>query len=244
MDNSSDNVTGQASQENKQDPTESWISDLGSKNGLVREKAYDALQALGESALEPLVKALSNPIERIRWEANRLLEAIGIDWTKHADAATIDALIGDLNSKDGLVRVRARLALVAISRKAVDSLAKALDSKDQVCRWEAAKALGQIGDPAAITILIQSLEDEIFDVRWLASEGLIGIGRPVLAPLLHRLMKRPESIWLREGAHHIFHGIYTQDTASILKPVLNALENDETSLQIPLAAKVALDKLE
>jgi HEAT repeat protein len=244
MDNSAGNVTGQAKQENNQDTIESWISDLGGKNSLVREKAYDSLRALGDSALKTLVKALSNPNERIRWEANRLLDEIGVDWTKHADAETIDALIGDLNSKDGLVRVRARLALVAISRKAVDSLAKALDSKDQVCRWEAAKALGQIGDPAAITILIQSLEDEIFDVRWLASEGLIGIGRPVLAPLLHRLIKRPESIWLREGAHHILHGIYTEDTALILKSILDALESDETSLQIPLAAKVALDKLE
>ena len=42
---------------------------------------------------------------------------------------TINSLIADLGSKDGLVRVRARRSLVAIGGQVVGPLAKALASK-------------------------------------------------------------------------------------------------------------------
>jgi HEAT repeat protein len=69
---------------------------------------------------------------------------------------------------------------------------------------EAAKALGNIGGHQAIQALISALEDDRFEVRWEAAEALIKIGRDAVKPLLKALIKKSDSTWMREGAHHVF----------------------------------------
>jgi HEAT repeat protein len=223
----------------------SLIAELGSKDMRVRIKARQSLVAIGEPAVARLVKALSDPKEWVRWEAAKALGQIDVAWSSHADPATISALVTDLGSKDGLVRVRARLSLVAIGAQAVGPLVKALATKKQWIRWEAAKALGQIGSPAAAKALVRALEDEMFDIRWLAAEGLVVMGREALVPLLHALVERSDSEWLREGAHHVLHDLARgrPDLRDILQPVLAALEDIEPSLEVPVAAEIALNKL-
>jgi len=54
-------------------------------------------------------------------------------------------------------------------------LHKSKDPAEHV-RWEAAKALEAIGDPAAEDALVETLEDESDDVRWVAGEALIALG--------------------------------------------------------------------
>jgi HEAT repeat protein len=112
-------------------------------------------------------------------------------------------------------------------------------------RWEAAKALGQISDPRAAEALVRALEDEMFDVRWLAAEGLITLGCGALLPLLHALVERSDSEWLREGAHHVFYDLVKgrPDIKDILQPIMATLENVEPSLEVPFAAETALNKL-
>jgi len=111
-------------------------------------------------------------------------------------------------------------------------------------RWEAAKALSQIVDPAAVGVLVKTLEDKTFDLCWLAAEGLINIGKPSLVPLLHRLIEKTDSVWVREGAHHVFHDIHDPNLKLVLRPVLDALEDSDTHIQIPFAAEAALKSLE
>jgi HEAT repeat protein len=159
------------------------------------------------------------------------------------DPATMGALIADLGVKDGLVRERARQSLVAIGGPAVASLIEALADRNEQMRWEAAKALGQIGDPVSAYALVNALEDEVFDVRWLAAEGLIALGREALLPLLQALIERSDSPWLREGAHHILHNLCRGDLEEVLQPLLTALEDVEPSIEVPLAAGSALDAL-
>ncbi len=156
---------------------------------------------------------------------------------------TISSLIADLGSKYGSVRVKARRSLVAIGGQTVDHLVKALANKKQWVRWEAAKTLGQIGDPRATDALIEALEDKMFDVRWLAAEGLIAIGHKALVPLLQALTQDSDSVWLREGAHHVLHDMDRGHLDEMLRPVLAALENIEPSLEVPLVAEVALNAL-
>jgi HEAT repeat protein len=160
-----------------------------------------------------------------------------------AGPKTIPALIADLNSRDGLVRVKARKALVAIGHRSVKPLVKALASKKQWVRWEAAKTLSQIGDPAATQALIKALEDKNFDVRWLAAEGLDSIGQEAIVPLLQALEKHPDSSWLREGTHHVLHNLEGGHLNRTLNPVLLALEGFEPSVEAPLAAAKALNAL-
>jgi len=223
----------------------SLIVELGSKDGSVRIKARQSLVGIGDPAVAPLVKALSDPNELVRSEAAKALDEINVAWGSHADSATVSALLTDLGSKDGLVRVRARNSLVAIGEQAVGPLVKALAHRNQWVRWEAAKALGQISDATAAEALVRALEDEVFDVRWLAAEGLITLGRGALLPLLHALVERSDSEWLREGAHHVFHDLVKgrPDLKDLLQPVLATLEDVEPSLEVPFAAETALNKL-
>jgi HEAT repeat protein len=229
--------------DNSTDSVKSLIAELGSKDRKIRMNAHKSLVEKAESVVRPLVEAMSSPSERVRWEAGRILDEIDVPWRHHADAATVSFLIRDLGSKDGLVRVRARRALVTIGSKAVAALKVALTSKNASTRWEAAKALGQIGDAEATAALIMSLEDEMFEVRWLVAEALIAIGRPALVPLLRKLTEKPDLLWLREGAHHVLHGINTENIEEILLPVRNALEDIEAPLEVPFAAEAALKSL-
>ena len=222
---------------------ESLIADLGSKDRSVRLKARKSLMAIGEAAVVPLVEALGNEKEWVRLEVAKALGEINVPWGRHANKAIISALIADLGSKDGVVRVRARKSLVAIGKPAIDPLVEALASKKELIRWEAAKAIGQIGDPIATLALVRALEDEMFDVRWLAAEALITIGKKALVPLLKALTRHSDSLWLREGAHHVFHDLSDRKSVEVLRPVLTALEDSEPSVEVPQVANTALKAL-
>ena len=155
----------------------------------------------------------------------------------------VDSLITDLVCDDVILCQKARRQLVVMGHKAVPSLVEALGNKKYWVRWEAAKALAQIGDPTATAALIKALEDKEFDVRWLAAEGLINIGREAVAPLLEALIDNPKSIWLWQGAHHILHDMNRGDLDKVLRPVMNALEDVEPYVEVPVAARKALDTL-
>ena len=160
-----------------------------------------------------------------------------------ASKATISLLIADLASEDGIVRVKARQRLVDYRVRAVAPLIKALSNENCWVRWEAAKALSQIGSPSSIQALLKALEDKMFDVRWLAAEGLIRIGRKAIVPIVEALVKNSNSPWLYEGIHHVLHDMNKGNLGTVLRPVLLALEDTGQSLQVPLAARAALDTL-
>ena len=162
---------------------------------------------------------------------------------KNTTQANIKSLISDLTSKDGIVRVKARRQLVAYRARSVPYLIKAMSDESDWVRWEAAKALSQIGSPESIQALLEALSDKQFEVRWLAAEGLIRIGRKAIIPLLEALVKHSDSYWLREGIHHVMHDMNKGELRKVLRPVLVALESHEPSLTAPLAARVALNTL-
>jgi HEAT repeat protein len=161
---------------------------------------------------------------------------------------SIDILIKQLSDKDGQMREKARLTLVDIGKEATLPLTTLLTAKDQQTRWEAAKTLGGISDPVAIPSLINALEDNIFEVRWLASEALVGIGAVSIKPLLEKLRIGSDNLFLREEAHHVFKYILrdnpkANDLNAILKPVIDALDSSTAGVSTPAIAKKALEKL-
>ena len=172
----------------------------------------------------------------------------------------INLLIADLVNEDWTVRLRARRSLVAIGREAIVPLIEALASRNRWLRWEGAMALRDIGDPMAAPALVIALEDHEFDVRWLAADGLVVMGREALMPLLRALIERPHDVWLMEGAHHVLGHTVGRDIrsehhaadhpaqedlelAEMLIPVVDALEGLGPSLEVPLAARAALNRL-
>jgi len=144
---------------------------------------------------------------------------------RQAAAETISSLIADLASDDGVIRVKARYTLISSGAKAVKPLIKALADRNQWVRWKAAKALGQIGSSAATLALVKALEDRMFDVRWLAAQGLIPIGPEAIIPVLNALIERADSIWMREGAHHVLHDLAEGRLKEVLWPVVAVLED-------------------
>lgn len=163
--------------------------------------------------------------------------------TQHVNEgrSSIDRLAGNLSSRDGLERRRARNSLVRTGEPAVDTLIHLLsDDRRQIVRWEAASALGTIRDGRAAPALVHALEDEDGDVRWLAAEALISLRERALAPLFQALAHQAASVQLREGAHHVIKGMGRGWPAVVARPVLEALEQVDPELYVPRAARLAL----
>jgi HEAT repeat protein len=159
-------------------------------------------------------------------------------------ASAVAALIVELDSDNVTVRQRARLALTAIGATATPALAAALHDGSNRLRWEAAKALADIKDPAAAPALVQALEDREFGVRWLASEALLGLGVLSVEPVLRALMSRPQSFLLRQSARRLLRWLYDQEICrEQLEPVLDVLSGAEPEITVPVAAKAALAAL-
>jgi HEAT repeat protein len=90
---------------------------------------------------------------------------------------------------------------------------------------------------------VRTLEDEKSAVRWLAATALINLGRDALVPLLQGLEGHSESIWFREGAHHVLRSLVKDGLADEAIPVLEALENLEPCVEAPVAAFHVLEDL-
>ncbi len=106
-----------------------------------------------------------------------------------SDPESIQALVERLASPDGKARDVARSSLVRLGRPAVPTLVELLErAGERGCGehscWEAAKALAEIGDPAAAPAFVRALEHADAGTRWLAGEGLIDLGRDGLPVLL------------------------------------------------------------
>jgi HEAT repeat protein len=139
-------------------------------------------------------------------------------------------LIIELGSDNGLEREKARKALVAKGKDSLDYLMELLSHPRHIYRWEAVKTMEEIGDPDSIPMFIQALEDNKSDVRWIAAEGLIKLGSRSVEPLLKVLIEKSDSVFILEGAHHVFFDLDEKgelpDGFSIGK-LLSVLKNPE-----------------
>lgn len=170
------------------------------------------------------------------------------DMNNPADEASgsddsINRLIAGLADSNGLARLRARHSLVSIGASAVPALTEALSDRNWRVRWESAKALTEIADPSAVDALVAAMEDDRPGVRWIASEGVIALGSRGLVPLLRALIRRSGSAWFRLGAHHVLRALDRRGMARQVDPVLQALNSAEPSVEVPLAALEALDRI-
>ncbi|MHC5108929.1 MAG: HEAT repeat domain-containing protein [Planctomycetota bacterium] len=160
----------------------------------------------------------------------------------NASAEKIDQLVAELNSKDGVKRSAARNALVQMGPATIPALLIALrEGEHKRVRWEAAKSLVDIADPEAADGLIGALEDVDSDVRWVAGDALVALGRDGVKPLLKTLMGADVPGNVYKGAHHVLHELVKQDDlAGPLRPVLEAIDHWDPHVAVPRAADAAL----
>jgi len=159
---------------------------------------------------------------------------------------SIPTLVAQLSDDDGLVRKRARHTLALIGRPALSPLLELLESPVKRTRWEAAKALAEIGHPSSIPALLGLLSDRESDIRWLGAEGLIRIGPRSLRDVLLLLVERPDSTDVRRAAHHVFRELGSQNSVveELLTPVMGVLGETDPAGAIPPRAEEALEQLE
>jgi HEAT repeat protein len=206
---------------------------------LIKHLSYDSIISLVNKAQECIMSLRQTTYMNKRQKD--MGKGAAVD--NKPNKATLESLIADLGNKDEIIRVKARRRLVGCKARSVPSLIELLTDKNDWVRWEAAKALSQIGNPSSIQALLAALTDKSFEVRWLAAEGLIKIGRKAIIPSLIALENSSDSYWLREGVHHLLHDMNKRKPQKALQPVLKALEGPQPSLEVPLVAKAALDSL-
>lgn len=147
--------------------------------------------------------------------------------TQHSTDTKLKSLMEMLESKDGLVRQKARIALVELDGPAVIPLSDALmHSKLDQTRWGAAKALGEIVDIRSIPALVNALEDKNADVAWLAGVALRKFEKAAWKLLLQKLIESGvDSVRLRNGTRHVFSSQKEEGFNDLLEELMTALED-------------------
>lgn len=150
--------------------------------------------------------------------------------------------ISQLDSSDSELRQSARKSLTKFGKPAVPALAEALGSASEMRRWEAAKSLEAICDPAAVPALVEALTDDT-SVKWVAGDALIALNEKAVPEVLHALIKDPAEF--RDGACFVLHHLASdnEDLRDTLTPVVHALKSLDSSMTVPVEALEALSKL-
>lgn len=158
-------------------------------------------------------------------------------------SVTKEALFEHLSDWDPRSRHQARQALVNMGEDVLPQLLEKLSDHNWHVRWEAVKALGEIGNPAAAEHMVKLLQDDDTSVRWAAMGSLIELGRAAVEPVLLVLTREFQSARLRQGAHHILHIFHARGLLNHLEAeVYHALEGPMPGIEAARAANRAIIK--
>src|SRR5674476_1345650 len=146
-----------------------------------------------------------------------------------------------LESKNSVKKLAARSTLVGMGKSIISKIHKLLSSENGLLRMEAAKIVELIADRRSIPFLINLLGDKEFEIRWIAAEGLIKIGRPTILPLLKSIRDGKSSFILNKGAHHVLLSILKEDEKIKLTALLLSLDDaQELGETAPVEASEAI----
>lgn len=151
-------------------------------------------------------------------------------------------IYGSLDTKDLSKKFTSRETLVNKGKTIIPQIHKLLVSENDSLRMEAAKITELIGDRRSIPELLRMLDDSVFDIRWIASEGLINIGRQSICPLIKSVRDGRSSFFFNKGAHHILLVLLHESERNNLIPLLQSLDNyHELGETAPVQASIALN---
>lgn len=157
---------------------------------------------------------------------------------------TTDELIRRLSCRDGAIRRQARSLLARRSAAALPGLVHALTTGPDLERWEASKTLRMIAHPSSAPALVRAMRlDDDYGVRWNAAEALIAMGRKGLPPLLIALANYSQSVWLRQGAHHVVSELTHHGEVPEVAAVLRAFDHPDAEDELPMVAFEVLRSL-
>jgi hypothetical protein len=132
---------------------------------------------------------------------------------------------GSLDTKSSGKKLAARNTLVKMGEIIIPQMHKLLGSGNVLLRSEAAKIVELIADRRSITLLIRLLDDKEFEIRWIAAEGLIKIGRRSILPLLKSVRDGESTYFHNKGAHHVLNSLLNESEKKKLGPLLLSLDD-------------------
>jgi len=172
---------------------------------------------LEKQGLSELVKALHEHTDpQVRQYAAYLLG-------QAKNPRAIQPLIESLADFDKSVREQATIALSAIGKAAIGSLAEAMKDPKWETRYRAAEALGKIADEKAVQPLISGLKDSRDHVRYMAAKGLHELGdTDAVEPLI--ILLKDENTYVRLMAVHALSAMGSKKGKAA---VFKALESEQ-----------------
>lgn len=167
----------------KKDGTDIFIEALSDPNWYVRSEAVWALEEIGDKkAIEPLKKALSDPVRRVYSSSGEVLEKFG--WYPVTFEEKVAYFFARGNFKELIKLGDDGFQLL------LNTLEKLPHSWDLACK--AAEALGIIGDRRAVIPLIRTLDFNIPVVSVRSAEALGKIGDNMAFEPLLKLLKKDD----------------------------------------------------
>lgn len=155
----------------------------------------------------------------------RIINGLPEDINPSHFSEEVKIIMRGLMSEGAHQRRASREKLAAMGPAVLPQIYKMLDSAHPQLRWEAAQTLKVMASVEAIPELLGLLADGDDDVRWIAAEGLIEIGRDALVPLLELVIDHSANPDIRDGAHHILAQVLTKAERHENKKLMYALSN-------------------
>jgi len=136
--------------------------------------------------------------------------------------------------------MKAKHELTAMGKEALPVLHDLMKCNSDIIRKESAKIIHSIGSKDSLHVAVEMLEDPVWEIRWIAAEILIKVGRRSLHPLLRALIENHHSFALREGTHHVLSELMLADDPDALEELQHILINSEYEAEIPIKASEVL----
>ncbi len=149
-----------------------------------------------------------------------------------------------LNSPSSKIKLTARSTLVEMGKTIIPQLHRLLSTQNWQLRMEAVKVAELIADRKSIPYFINLLNDKEFEIRWIAAEGLIKIGRRSILPVLKSVRDGKSDYLHNKGVHHVLLGLLNKNEKEKVMPLLLSLEEtNELGETAPVEASAAIKSL-
>jgi len=160
---------------------------LRDKSWPVRKSAADALEEIGEAAIGPLIKALKNENNDIRFWTKRILRNFG-------DLAIVPLEHYLLEGDDDL-KIYAAYALGEIrNERSLTVLMHALNDGNEWVRRYVVSALAEIGNVEAVPAILESMKKESDEMCLLNIKIMRKFGKPAVAEIIRYITPENERI--------------------------------------------------
>jgi HEAT repeat protein len=151
---------------------------------------------------------------------------------------------GSLDIHNSGKKLSARRDLAGMGKSILPQMHILVESENRLLRMEAVKIVELIASRKSIPVLINLLDDKEFEIRWIAAEGLIKIGRRSILPLLKSIRDGKSSFLRNKGAHHVLVGLLNENEKDKLMSLLLSLDDShELGGIAPVEASKAIKTL-